>query len=74
MTSAPYTDTPEENRVYFRKLRELSVDTHLKNYNNVNMGVLSMGMSNDYEVAVEEGATLVRVGTSIFGARQYVNR
>lgn len=74
MTSAPYTNTPEENRVYFRKLRQLSVDTHLKNYNNVNMSVLSMGMSNDYEVAVEEGATLVRVGTSIFGARQYANR
>ena len=71
MTSAPLTEAPDENRVYFRKLKELSVDMNLKNYNNGKVDVLSMGMSGDYEAAVEEGSTMVRVGTSIFGARDY---
>ena len=62
---------PEENRSVFRKLKKLSVDIAAKNINNVNMSVLSMGMTNDYQVAVEEGATMVRVGTGIFGERDY---
>ncbi|MCI5701102.1 MAG: YggS family pyridoxal phosphate-dependent enzyme [Lachnospiraceae bacterium] len=71
MTIAPFVSNPEENRGIFRKLQKLSVDINGKNINNVNVDVLSMGMSNDYEVAVEEGATMVRVGTSIFGERNY---
>lgn len=71
MTIAPYVENPEENRQYFARLKELSVDISLKNIDNVNMNVLSMGMSGDYMVAVEEGATCVRVGTGIFGERQY---
>ena len=63
--------TMEENRPVFRKLRKLSVDIREKNINNVTMAVLSMGMTNDYEVAIEEGATMVRVGTAIFGERNY---
>jgi len=55
----------------FRKLRQLAVDINKKNIDNVDMRVLSMGMTNDFEVAVEEGATMVRVGTAIFGARDY---
>lgn len=70
MTIAPYTENPEENRVYFRKLKQLSVDIKNKNIDNVSMDVLSMGMTGDYEVAVEEGSTCVRVGTGIFGERQ----
>lgn len=71
MTSAPFVDDPEENRCYFKKLHELFVDIRDKNIDNVSMDILSMGMTNDYEVAVEEGATMVRVGTGIFGARNY---
>ena len=71
MTIAPYTEDPEENRPYFRKLRELAVDIDSKNIDNVDMIELSMGMTGDYEVAIEEGATLVRVGTGIFGERNY---
>lgn len=71
MTIAPYVENPEENRSVFRKLKQLSVDIAVKNINNVNMSVLSMGMTNDYEVAIEEGATMVRVGTGIFGEREY---
>lgn len=74
MTIAPFTDDPEENRQYFRKLRQLSVDIQKKNIDNVSMKVLSMGMTGDYVVAVEEGATCVRVGTGIFGQRDYSNR
>jgi len=72
MTIAPFVENPEENREYFRKLKQLSVDITRKNVDNVNMGeVLSMGMTGDYTVAVEEGATYVRVGTGIFGERDY---
>ena len=71
MTIAPFVEDPEENRGIFRKLKQLSVDIAAKNINNVNMSVLSMGMTNDYEVAIEEGATMVRVGTGIFGERDY---
>lgn len=71
MTIAPFVENPEDNRVYFRTLRDLSLDIASKNIDNIDMSVLSMGMTNDYVVAVEEGATLVRVGTGIFGARNY---
>lgn len=71
MTIAPYVENPEENREIFRTLKKLSIDIEQKHIDNVNMNVLSMGMTNDYEVAVEEGATLVRVGTGIFGERNY---
>lgn len=71
MTIAPFVSDPEENRPIFARLRELSVDIGKKNVDNINMSVLSMGMTNDYQVAIEEGATMVRVGTGIFGARNY---
>ena len=71
MTVAPYTETPEENRCYFRKMKQLMVDINSKNIDNITMDMLSMGMTGDYEIAVEEGATLVRVGTGIFGHRVY---
>ena len=71
MTSAPFVENPEDNRKYFRELKQLLVDINNKNIDNVYMNVLSMGMTNDYTVAVEEGATHVRVGTAIFGARDY---
>lgn len=71
MTSAPFVDNPEDNRQYFKKLKDLSVDINAKNIDNVYMDFLSMGMTNDYVVAVEEGATHVRVGTAIFGHRDY---
>lgn len=71
MTIAPFVDDPEENRPVFRKLKQLSVDIAAKNIDNVSMGVLSMGMTIDYMVAIEEGATHVRVGTAIFGERNY---
>lgn len=70
MTIAPFTEDAEENRQYFRKIKKLSVDIGSKNIDNVNMAVLSMGMTGDYPVAIEEGATYVRVGTGIFGERQ----
>lgn len=71
MTIAPYVQNPEENRPVFRQLKKLSVDIAAKNINNVTMSVLSMGMTGDYQVAVQEGATMVRVGTGIFGERVY---
>lgn len=71
MTIAPFVENPEKNRQYFADLKQLSVDIMRKNIDNVNMSVLSMGMTGDYEVAVEEGATYVRVGTGIFGERHY---
>jgi len=71
MTIAPYVENAEENRQYFRNLKQLSVDIMHKNIDNVTVGSLSMGMSGDYCVAVEEGATYIRVGTSIFGERDY---
>ena len=71
MTIAPYVENPEDNRPYFRAIRQLSVDIKQENIDNVDMDVLSMGMTGDYRVAIEEGATIVRVGTGIFGERQY---
>lgn len=73
MTIAPFVENPEDNREIFRTMKKLTVDIQQKNMNNVNMNVLSMGMTGDYQVAVEEGATMVRVGTGIFGARNYSN-
>ncbi len=71
MTIAPYVENPEENRDVFARLRKISVDIAKKNIDNVSVEILSMGMTNDYEVAIEEGATMVRVGTGIFGERNY---
>lgn len=71
MTIAPFVENPEDNRQYFRGIKQLSVDIAGKNIDNVSMNILSMGMTGDYTVAIEEGATMVRVGTGIFGARDY---
>ena len=70
MAIAPYVEDPEENRPYFKKLKNLSVDIARENIDNVSMDVLSMGMTGDYVTAIEEGATIVRVGTGIFGKRK----
>ena len=72
MTSAPYVENAEENRQYFVQLRGLMVDLKDKGLYNKNRFFLSMGMTCDYTVAIEEGADFVRVGTAIFGARNYV--
>ena len=69
MTVAPYVSKAEENRGIFSKLNKLAVDIRTKNIDNIDMSILSMGMSGDYEVAIEEGATMVRIGTAIFGER-----
>ncbi len=71
MTIAPFVENPEENRVFFKSLKNLSVDIKGKNIDNVTMDFLSMGMTGDYEVAAQEGAACVRVGTGIFGERSY---
>ncbi|MCT4543908.1 MAG: YggS family pyridoxal phosphate-dependent enzyme [Vallitalea sp.] len=74
MTIAPYVVNSEENRYIFRQIRQLAVDIKRKNIDNVSMDILSMGMTNDYMVAIEEGSTMVRVGTGIFGKRDYNKR
>lgn len=71
MTIAPFVEDPEENRPIFSRLHKLSVDINRKNIDNVSVDILSMGMTNDYQVAIEEGATMIRVGTGIFGERNY---
>lgn len=71
MTIAPYVENAEDNRLYFRGIKQLSVDIDNQNIDNVCMNVLSMGMTGDYTVAIEEGSTMVRVGTGIFGERNY---
>jgi hypothetical protein len=71
MTIAPYVEDSEENRRYFAKLKQIYVDIIHKNIDNVFMEELSMGMTGDYEVAITEGATYIRVGTGIFGEREY---
>jgi pyridoxal phosphate enzyme (YggS family) len=71
MTIAPFVDNADDNRTIFQKMKQLSVDITSKNIDNVCMDILSMGMSGDYKVAIEEGSTMVRVGTSIFGERSY---
>ncbi|HPU41011.1 MAG TPA: YggS family pyridoxal phosphate-dependent enzyme [Acetivibrio clariflavus] len=72
MTIAPYTTNPEAVRYVFFGLRKLSIDIEKENINNINMEYLSMGMSNDFEVAIEEGANIVRIGTALFGERKYI--
>ena len=71
MTVAPYVTDAEENRKYFQEIKQLAVDIQAKNIDNVAMRVLSMGMTGDYAVAIEEGADMVRVGTGIFAERNY---
>lgn len=71
MTVAPFVENPEDNRKYFQQMYKLFVDIRGKNYNNIDMKYLSMGMTNDYEIAIEEGANIVRIGTGLFGARDY---
>ena len=71
MTVAPFVENSEKNRIHFRNLRNLQVDIKSKNIDNVDMEILSMGMTNDYEIAIEEGSTMIRVGTGIFGVRDY---
>lgn len=71
MTIAPFVEDPEDNRGYFKAIKELSVDINNQNIDNVCMDILSMGMTGDYMVAIEEGSTMVRVGTGIFGERNY---
>ncbi|MGN0465182.1 MAG: YggS family pyridoxal phosphate-dependent enzyme [Lachnospiraceae bacterium] len=71
MTIAPFVTDPEENRKHFKNLYQLYVDIKRKSINNVIMDTLSMGMTGDYQVAIEEGATMIRVGTGIFGERNY---
>ena len=71
MTIAPFVEDPEENRSIFADLHKLYIEIKKINHDNDTVSVLSMGMTNDYEVAIEEGATMVRVGTGIFGARNY---
>lgn len=71
MTIAPYTEEPESNRQYFRGLRALMEEINAAGIDGISMDTLSMGMTGDYEIAIEEGATLVRVGTGIFGERDY---
>ena len=71
MTIAPFVENPEKNRSIFADLHKLYVDIKRKNIDNGTVSILSMGMTNDYEVAIEEGATMVRIGTGIFGSRDY---
>lgn len=71
MTIAPFVENPEKNRTIFANLHKLYVDIKEKNIDNGTVSILSMGMTNDYEVAIEEGSTMIRVGTGIFGARDY---
>ena len=69
MTVPPYTEDPEGARPYFRRLREIRDQIVARNVSGISMDVLSMGMSHDFEVAIEEGSTCVRLGTAIFGSR-----
>lgn len=71
MAVAPYVEHAEDNRRYFQEIKKLAVDIQRKNIDNINMHALSIGMTGDYAVAIEEGATMVRVGTGIFGERDY---
>ena len=71
MTIVPFDEEPENNRLYFRNIKQLAVDINKQNIDNISMEFLSMGMTNDYEIAIEEGSNMVRIGTGIFGARNY---
>lgn len=72
MTVAPNVEDPEENRPVFQKIAQLAVDIRAQKVDNIDMCELSMGMTNDFRTAIEEGATMVRIGTALFGARTYV--
>lgn len=72
MTIPPISDTEAKKRHYFSKMRQLFIDIRSKNIDNINMHILSMGMSDDFEYAIAEGSTMVRVGTAIFGKRDYL--
>ena len=74
MAIPPVAETSDGNHAYFAKMHELFVDIGRKKYDNVTMAQLSMGMSGDYPIAVEEGSTMVRVGSAVFGARDYNNK
>ncbi len=74
MTIAPYAQDPQDVRPVFKNLYNIYIDIKSKRYDNVSMDYLSMGMSNDFEVAIEEGANVVRIGTSIFGKRDYTQK
>jgi len=71
MTMAPFAEDPEEVRWVFRKMKEIFEAVKLKDFENISMEYLSMGMTNDYEVALEEGANMLRIGTGIYGPRDY---
>ncbi len=71
MTIAPYHENPENIRYVFKQLKELSESIEAKKYKNIEMKYLSMGMTNDYQIAIEEGANIVRIGTGLFGKRIY---
>ncbi len=71
MAIPPICEQPQQNRPYFAKMKKLFIDIGLKKIDNSSMDILSMGMSDDYEVAIEEGATMVRLGTALFGRRNY---
>lgn len=71
MAIPPVCEESEQNRKYFQKMYKLFIDIGHKNIDNVNMSILSMGMSDDFPIAIEEGATLVRLGTALFGKRDY---
>ena len=71
MCVAPFVENPEQNAQYFRKMRKLFVKIKKKNKDNIYMKYLSMGMTNDYQIAIEEGSNMIRIGTGIFGKRNY---
>ena len=71
MTVAPFVENSEENRYYFGKMKKLFLDNGGDFSNNIGMKYLSMGMTNDFEVAIEEGSNMVRIGSGVFGARTY---
>lgn len=71
MCVAPFVENPQHNREFFKKMKNLFIDINEKNKHNICMDYLSMGMTNDYTVAIEEGANIVRIGTGIFGERNY---
>lgn len=72
MAIPPFNEDKEKTRPYFAQMRKLFIDIGTKKSDNMNMSILSMGMSSDFDVAIEEGSTIVRVGTAIFGKRNYV--
>ena len=72
MAIPPICNEPEENRKYFKQMYEIFIDIKHKNIDNCFMNILSMGMSDDFVIAIEEGANLVRVGTALFGKRYYI--